>query len=159
MTPPPVASPQPPANTDDGSSSDVRYPTEREARLIAEAQLAAHLEKVRKAEDAERAEREKKAAEEEREEKRATRIGRALQAGSVVTAIAIAFGVFFKLEARGEERIAPVEKRLDRVEVTVQQQAVETVRNTTMLEMLVKAQGMTPPPPAPKVTLPDGGVP
>lgn len=85
--------------------------------------------------------------------------------GGVVTAIAIAFAVFFKMDARAQEKVdagvAPItdrldkdEKRIEKVETVVQQLALDGVRQTVMQEMIVRQMGMIPPPPAPKL---DGG--
>ncbi len=60
-------------------------------------------------------------------------------------------------DARGAERQTPLEKRVEKLETTAQQQALEGVRTTTMLENLSRDRGLPVPPPAPKVLLPDGG--
>lgn len=88
----------------------------------------------------------------------------ATMAGVAVAAVVLV-GWF---DARGQTRVdagvapvvsdvADVKKRLDHVEVAVQQEALEHARQSVMLEMLTKDRGMVPPPPAPKVLLPDGG--
>lgn len=62
------------------------------------------------------------------------------------------------LDARAAEKVSPVEKRVEKLEVGQQQLALDGARNTVMLEMLVKERRMEPPPPAPRVVLPDGGL-
>ncbi len=96
-------------------------------------------------------------------------IAKARSLGALVLgAVALFFSVFLSLDARSQTKVdggvAPViadvaslTKRLDHVEVAVQQEALEHARQSVMLEMLTKERGMTPPPPAPKVLLPDGG--
>lgn len=80
-------------------------------------------------------------------------------AASMAGAAAVSVLLVGWFDARGAERQLPLEKRVEKLEATAQQQALEAVRTTTMLENLSRDRGLPVPPPAPKVLLPDGGTP
>lgn len=76
--------------------------------------------------------------------------------GAVAVGAVLLVGWF---DARGAEKVAPIEKRVEKLEAVVQQQSLEQVRATVMLENLSRDRGLPVPPPAPKAVLPDGGAP
>lgn len=140
--PPPRASPEPPYP--DESDSGLRQLSAREVRQLREAETKALKAAADKATNS-----------------------KALQAfaASIVAAVGIAFGVFFKLEARGQERqdaglVAPTRRiealEDDSKEVKARLAAVErtSIRTEAMVEMLLENRNLTPPPKQPS---PDGG--
>lgn len=81
------------------------------------------------------------------------------------TAATIAWGST-AMDDRVHSGVAPVvaqtaklDERLTKVETAVQQQALEQVRATVMLENLSRDRGLPVPAPAPRVPMPDGGAP
>lgn len=164
MTPPVQPSPVPPENPDDGTDSGVRNPTIREARLIAEAQaqaaIHAALEKQRKAEDALAAVTAKS------EEAKGTKRFIWGTVGLVVATVAVTVSTLAFGQSAIDGGVAPANRRLDKVEAKqevfeakLQSHALEQVRSNTMLENISRRLGTEVPPPAPKVSLPDGGSP
>lgn len=137
--PRPLASPVPPSLGDDPSpSGSHNVATIREAVVIADQAAAASK----------------------------TEITRIISSADVkwfaATMVAVAIGAVLLVgwfDARGAERQLPLEKRVEKLEAGAQQQALESVRATTMLENLSRERGLPVPPPAPKVLLPDGGTP
>lgn len=160
LTPRPIASPVPMTDPHVGEDSDARQPTAREARLIAEAQIHAALEKQRNAEDA------LAAVTAQAEEAKGTKRFIWATAGVVLATVTVTVSTLAWGKGQIDAGVAPVEQRMSKMEsrqdasdAKQQQAALEQVRLVTMVENLSKDRGLPVPAPAPKVLLPDGGSP
>lgn len=151
MSPPPIASPEHPVPAE--GDSGVRPVTVREAREISYAQQS-------------RAKSELKEEVKVEVRRQSVLDDYKVFAASIATIVAVAFAVFFKLEARGQEKVdagvAPIEKRLTAVEGAQLRQAADTHELAVDIRELYRSQKTgrrserleKPVPPLPAV---DGG--
>lgn len=88
----------------------------------------------------------------------------AIALSTVALTVTVLFGMDARSQSKVDGGVAPVvadvaelKKEVKEIKARQQQQDLESVRATTMLENLSRDRGLAVPPPAPKVLPPDGG--